>query len=166
MKNCWIVLAAVLLLTPCFAEMKGAVRTENGSVSGVAGERDTNITAFKGIPYAEPPVGNLRWTAPRPAQKWKGGRKAEKCGDSCAQTFPKAAPATEDCLYLNLSPPDKAAGHRLIVMFWIHGGGFFVGSPREDLYDGEEISRKGVVVVTVNYRLGVLGFLAHPELTK
>src|SRR3954471_6688699 len=117
MKNCWIVLAGALLLTPCVAEMKGAVRTENGSVSGVAGERDTNITAFKGIPYAEPPVGNLRWTAPRPAQKWKGVRKAEKFGDSAAQTFPKAAPASEDCLYLNIWAPAKAAGDRLPVMF-------------------------------------------------
>ena len=166
MKNCWIVLAAVLLLTPCFPEMKGAVKTENGLVSGAAGERDANITAFKGIPYAEPPVGNLRWTPPRPARNWKGVRKAENFGDSCAQSFPKAVPASEDCLYLNIWTPAKSAGDRLPVMFWIHGGGFFVGSPREDLYDGEEISKKGVVVVTVNYRLGVFGFLAHPDLTK
>jgi para-nitrobenzyl esterase len=166
MKNCWIVLAALLLLTPCFAEIKGAVKTEGGMVSGVAGVRDANITSFKGIPYAEPPIGNLRWTAPRPARSWKGVRQADNFGDSCAQTFPKAAPSSENCLYLNIWTPSKSGADRLPVMFWIHGGGFFVGSPREDLYDGEELAKKGVVVVTVNYRLGVFGFFAHPELTK
>lgn len=78
MRNCWIVLVtSVLLLTPCLAEVKGAVRTENGMVSGVAGERDASITAFKGIPYAEPPIGNLRWTAPRPPKSWQGVRKTD-----------------------------------------------------------------------------------------
>jgi para-nitrobenzyl esterase len=165
-KNCWIVLATAVLLTPYFAEMKRAVRTESGLVSGVAAT-DASVIVFKGIPYAEPPLGNLRWTAPRPPLRWDGVRNADHFSDACAQIFPKADfPKSEDCLCLNVWTPAKSRGAGLPVMVCIHGGGLMVGSPREALYDGEELARKGVVVVTVNYRLGIIGFFAHPELTK
>jgi para-nitrobenzyl esterase len=115
-KNCWIVLATAVLLTPCFAEMKRAVRTESGLVSGVAA-RDASVTVFKGIPYAEPPLGNLRWTAPRPPLSWEGVRNADHFSDACAQIFPKADfPKSEDCLYLNIWTPAKSSGAGLPMM--------------------------------------------------
>lgn len=166
MKRSWVLFAAMLLATPCFAEITNPVQIETGLVSGIAGI-DSNVTVFKGIPYAEPPVGNLRWTAPRAPLSWKGVRKADQFGDACAQVFPKGDfPKSEDCLYLNVWTPAKFGGASLPVMVWIHGGGMRVGSAREALYDGEEQAKKGVVVVTLNYRLGVIGFFAHPELTK
>jgi para-nitrobenzyl esterase len=165
-KTCLAVLAAMLFMTTCFAEMKDPVRTESGLVSGAPG-RDASVTAFKGIPYAEPPLGSLRWTAPRPPRRWEGVRKADQFSDACAQVFPNGDfPKSEDCLYLNVWTAAKSAGAGLPVMVWIHGGGLRVGSSREALYDGEELAKKGVVVVTLNYRLGIFGFFAYPELTK
>jgi para-nitrobenzyl esterase len=159
-------LVFVLLLTSASAEVKKAVRTENGLVSGTPG-RDATITVFEGIPYAQPPVGDLRWLAPRPPHQWSGVLKADHFSDGCAQNFPKADfPRSEDCLYLNIWTPAKLGNEGLPVMVWIHGGGLRVGSAREALYNGEEIARKGVVVVSLNYRLGIFGFFAHPELTK
>ncbi len=160
-------LMVVALLTGlCFAELKDPVKTEGGLVRGAAG-RDVNIAAFKGIPYAQPPVGELRWTEPMAAHPWKGIRHADRFSDACAQNFPQGDfPKSEDCLYLNVWTPAKSTKARLPVMVYIHGGGLRVGSSREALYDGEELARKGVVVVTFNYRLGILGFLAHPELTR
>ena len=156
-----------LLLTPlCFAEIKETVKTESGLVRGASG-RDAGITVFKGIPYAAPPVGELRWTEPRAAHPWKGIRNTNHFSDACAQIFPQGDfPKSEDCLYLNVWTPAGSRKDALPVMVYIHGGGFRVGASREALYDGEELARKGVVVVTLNYRLGVLGFFSHPELTK
>ena len=166
MKKYWIVITGVLLVVPCFAEMKRPVRTESGLVSGIAA-RDAQITVFKGIAYAQPPVGNLRWAAPRPPDRWEGVRKADHYADACAQVFPKGDfPKSEDCLYLNVWTPATSSDAKLPVMVWIHGGGLRVGSAREALYDGEELSKKGIVVVTLGYRLGLLGFLAYPELTQ
>lgn len=166
MKSWWLAIVALLLATSSFAEMKDPVRTESGLVSGVAG-RDASVTVYKGIPYAEPPIGNLRWTPPRPLRSWEGVRKADNFSDACAQIFPNGDfPKSEDCLYLNVWTPAKSGGAGLPVMVWIHGGGLRVGSSREALYDGEELAKKGVVVVTLNYRLGIFGFFAYPELTK
>jgi para-nitrobenzyl esterase len=166
MKNHRFAIASVLMAVPCFAGIKDAIQLDTGLVGRVPG-RDASITAFKGIPYAKPPVGDLRWTPPSPPLAWKGVRKADQFSAGCAQDFPQADfPKSEDCLYLNLWTPAKSAAAGLPVMVWIHGGGMRVGSAREALYDGEEMSRKGVVVVTLNYRLGVIGFLAHPELSK
>ena len=165
MKTFWAVLSTVLMVATCYSQIKQSLRTDSGLFSGVPG-RDPSITAFKGIPYAEPPVRNLRWVEPRPPHHWEGVRKADHFGDGCVQNFPKGDfPKSEDCLYLNVWTPakDKAA---LPVMVYIHGGGLRVGSAREALYDGEELAKKGIVVVTLNYRLGILGFFAHPELTK
>ena len=107
MKFLCAVCVAALLTTPCLAEMKAPVHTETGVVSGVAG-RDAAITVFKGIPYAEPPVGALRWTAPQPAKAWSGVRKADHFSDGCAQIFPQGKfPKSEDCLYLNVWTPGE-----------------------------------------------------------
>jgi para-nitrobenzyl esterase len=159
MKYLWVVFASVLFGVSCLAEAKSPVRTESGLVSGVAG-RDATITVFKGIPYAEPPVGNLRWKPPRSPHSWQGVRRADHFSDACAQIFPKLDFAkTEDCLYLNIWTPTTSATAGLPVLVWIHGGGFRVGSGREPLFDGEEVAKKGLVVVTLNYRLGIIGFL-------
>jgi len=130
------------------------------------------VSVFKGIPYAAEPVGPLRWRAPQPVTPWKGARSAEKYGANSLQSIvfddidPMAAGVSEDCLFLNIwTPAAPGAAERLPVMFWIHGGGFVVGSGAEPRYDGANLAGKGIVVVTVNHRLNALGFLAHPELT-
>jgi para-nitrobenzyl esterase len=162
----YIAAITIALSVPCFGQMTNPVKTETGLVRGVPG-RDANITVFKGLPYAAPPVGNLRWKMPQRARAWQGVRIADKFGNGCAQNFPTAGfPKSEDCLYLNVWTPAKAGDATLPVMVWIHGGGLRVGSASEPIYDGEELARKGVVLVTFNYRLGVFGFFSHPELTK
>jgi para-nitrobenzyl esterase len=146
------------------------VKTAAGIVRGKAGS-EGRIRVFKGIPYAAPPVGEGRWREPRPALPWDGVREATAFGAQCVQgpvfgdiTFP--IPASEDCLSLNVWTPAAKASDRLPVMVWIHGGGFQAGASSEPRHDGWAFARKGVVLVTVNYRLGVFGFLAHPELTR
>jgi para-nitrobenzyl esterase len=152
----------------------GRVRTDRGVVEGVPAS-DPSVTVFLSIPYAAPPVGDLRWRAPQPAAPWSGVRRAGRFSRSCMQASPSAlGPWTEeymdqnerseDCLYLNVWTGDTRG--RRPVYLWIHGGAFDQGSTSVALYDGEGLARKGVVVVTVNYRLGVFGFFAHPELTR
>jgi len=148
------------------------VKTEQGKVHGKA-INDGKVRAFLGMPYAAPPVGALRWKAPEHAAKWKGERDATKYGARCLQgrvfadmVFQDAAPS-EDCLYLNVFAPDSAKGKsKLPVMFWIHGGGYVGGSASEPRHNGDFLPTKGVVLVTINYRLGVFGFLATSELAK
>jgi len=144
------------------------IRTEAGLVSGVPG-RDVAMTVYKGIPYAAPPVGALRWRAPVPATAWKGVRKAERFGNLCPQPGGEARgtmPMDEDCLTLNLWSGPHVAGEKRPVLVWIYGGGFIAGTGAQPDFDGEGLARKGVVVVTFNYRLGALGFLATPELSR
>lgn len=146
------------------------VRTQAGLVEGIT-TSGSPVRVFRGIPFAAPPVGELRWQAPRPVSPWQGVRKATGFGARCMQ-----APvfsdmifrdqASEDCLYLNVWTPATSDTARLPVMVWIYGGGFQAGSASEPRQDGERLARKGVVVVSFNYRLGVFGFLSHPELTK
>lgn len=131
------------------------------------------VRTFKGIPFAAPPVGDLRWREPQPAPKWSGVRKADEFGPRCMQrTGPgadywfRSASASEDCLYLNVWTPAKSARERLPVLVYIYGGGFQNGDGSEPRYDGANMASKGMVAVTLNYRLGVFGFFAHPELTK
>jgi para-nitrobenzyl esterase len=134
----------------------GAVR---GAISG-------GIRAFRGIPYAAPPVGDLRWRPPQPHARWVGVRNATQFGSSCPQTLgPFGVPSTdEDCLFLNVYTPAAATvGSKLPVMFWIHGGALITGESTD--YDPTALVKHGVIVVTVNYRLGLLGFLAHPALS-
>jgi para-nitrobenzyl esterase len=144
------------------------VKTTGGLVQGAAiGE--TGIRVFKGIPYAAPPVGDLRWQAPRPAVPWQGVRDVTAFGPACMQgkifgdiSFSELS---EDCLSLNIWAP-AGARKRQPVMVWIHGGGFQAGGGSEPRHDGQAFARKGIVLVTINYRLGIFGFFAHPDLTR
>ena len=131
-----------------------------------------DLRVFKGIPYALPPVGSARWKPPSPMPRWAGVRKATEFGPACFQ--PKAqlssiyawtpVPMSEDCLTLNIWAPTGA--RKAPVFFWIHGGALTTGSSRDALYDGARLAEQGIVVVSINYRLGVLGWLAHPELSE
>src|SRR5437870_5446798 len=130
------------------------------------------IAAFKGIPFAAPPTGALRWRPPQPVAKWDGIRKAEEFSPRCLQGAPgggrggaPAPPTSEDCLYLNVWTGAKSFSERLPVIVFAYGGGFTSGAGSEPRYDGEALAKKGIVFVTYNYRLGVFGFFAHPELT-
>ena len=130
------------------------------------------VRCFKGIPYAAPPVGPLRWRAPRPLQPWTGIRPTGEFGMNALQVQvfadidPSKPGVSEDCLYLNVWTPGQLDGsERLPVMFWIHGGGFAAGHGAEPRYDGSRLAARGIIVITVNYRLGAFGFLAHPALT-
>ena len=152
------------------AAISDPVHTESGLVSGVSGTTD-DVHVYKGIPYAAPPVGDLRWREPRPPSHWDGVRKADAFSPVCMQQRrgPAASsePApSEDCLYLNIWTAAKSASERRPVIVWTYGGGFTSGAGSLPMYDGDALARKGVVVVTYNYRLGIFGFLAHPELTN
>jgi para-nitrobenzyl esterase len=160
---------------PLSAAITQAVKVQGGQLQGVPG-KDAAITAFKGIPFAAPPVGDLRWRAPKSVAAWQGVRKADQFGNSCMQTivaerkpwtyeFMTHTEISEDCLYLNVWTGAKAAGEKRPVYVYIHGGGNTEGSGAVPSYDGEGMAKKGVVVVTVNYRLGILGFFTHPDLT-
>jgi para-nitrobenzyl esterase len=142
------------------------VKVESGLIEGTF---EDGLAVYRGIPYAAPPIGDLRWQPPQPVPEWQGVRKADKFGAPPVQTNPALAsvPYTpdEDCLYLNVWTPAKQATEKLPVMFWIHGGGFTAGATAEQLYHGEHLAKKGVIVVTVGYRLGVFGFLAHTGLS-
>lgn len=146
------------------------VKTEQGQVRGKY-INARQVRAFLGIPYAAPPAGDLRWRPPQPPERWKEVRDASHYGHRCMQgriyedmVFQDSGPS-EDCLYLNVFTPAKADRHKkLPVMFWIHGGGFQAGSASEPRHDGDYLPLKGVVLVTINYRLGVFGFLATPGL--
>jgi para-nitrobenzyl esterase len=149
------------------------VKVEQGLLSGTTGNH-ANMRVFRGVPFAAPPVGELRWKAPQVPVPWKGTREAKEFSPVCWQSpYPDAArlyqselPArNEDCLYLNIWTPAKTAAEHLPVMVWIHGGAFTRGSGSNLSYDGEILARKGTVVVTINYRLGMFGFFAHQELT-
>ncbi len=124
------------------------------------------VAAFKNIPFAQPPVGELRWREPLPAKAWSGVRDATTFGPMCNQNDNKQLPHSEDCLQLNVWTPKWPLTSPFPVMVWIHGGGNTAGSGVEALFNGEVLARHGVVVVNVNYRLGVFGFFAHPGLTK
>ena len=144
------------------------IKTEAGLVESVS--RD-GVTVYKGIPYAAPPVGDLRWRDPQPVTPWPGVKQADHFSPECMQmgAYPPDAPAepmSEDCLYLNLWKPDTPDNGKLPVMVWIYGGALQNGSGSVPLYAGDVLAKHGVVVVTFNYRLGVFGFLAHPELSQ
>jgi para-nitrobenzyl esterase len=143
------------------------VRTEGGWVSGV--NASATVHTYRGIPYAAAPVGELRWRAPQRPAPWNGIRDATAFGPDCVQPqeYPelRGAGMSEDCLSVNVWSPAKGPADRLPVMVWIHGGGFTYGSGSHPSYDGTALASRGVVVVTLNYRLGLLGFMAHPQLT-
>src|SRR5690349_10186489 len=140
----------------------GAVR---GAVEG-------SLHVFRGIPFAQPPVGDLRWRPPVPLARWKGVRDATQFGAACYQPPPrlsniyvgKPVPMSEDCLTLNIWAPTGVT--KAPVFFWIYGGALQSGASRDPIYDGKRLAERGIVVVSINYRLGVLGWLAHPELSS
>jgi len=172
-----VVLLFTITCLPALGALKAPVKVSGGLIQG-APAADPSITAFRGIPYAAPPLGDQRWKAPQPVVGWKGVRIADKFGNVCMQNptipgsfyqiefYAKPEPMSEDCLYLNVWTAAVSSAETRPVMVWIHGGGYVEGSGSLPSFNGEALARKGVVIVTINYRLGVFGFLAHPELTK
>ena len=137
------------------------VSVEQGQLQGT---KEEGLTVFRGVPFATPPVGELRWRPPQPVAKWEGLRPADKFAPQCVQSI-QAPAMSEDCLYLNVWTPAKSPSARVPVLVWIFGGGFNVGATSVPTYSGEQLARKGVVLVSISYRLGALGFLAHPGLS-
>jgi para-nitrobenzyl esterase len=169
MYKCLIMVGLLLgfALAPCRANAQPVV-TESGQIES---SQTAAIQSYKGIPYAAPPVGPLRWRPPQPAVQWRGVRKATSYSPACPQlgNYPADAPqepTSEDCLTLNVWAPANRKVGKLPVMVWIHGGGLMNGSGSVPQYAGDRLAARGVVVVTINYRLGALGFLAHPELNR
>ena len=147
------------------AVIAGPVKVEGGLLTG---SLENGVTVYRGVPYAAPPVGELRWKAPQPPAKWQGVREATKDAAPCIQSNGAISylPApSENCLYLNIWTPVKSASERLPVLMWIHGGGFTAGAAAERLFGGAHLAKRGVVFVSVEYRLGAIGFLAHPGLS-
>lgn len=160
----------LILSTGLFAADK--VKTANGTVETTKAAKD-GVRSFKGIPFAQPPVGDLRWQAPQPPKNWAGVRKADDFGPRCMQhTGPNADywfrsnGMSEDCLYLNVWTAAKSNKEKLPVLVYVFGGGFQNGDGSEPRYDGESMARKGIVAVSLNYRTNIFGFFSHPELTK
>ena len=169
------------LLLLCFSILAHAqntiVKTANGKIEGIY-NADKTIRIFKSVPFAEPPVGNLRWKAPQPVKNWNGIKKCIAFSASPIQNKPvpfmcwseefiaQPEPLSEDCLYLNIWTSAKTKNEMQPVFVWIYGGGLSSGSSNCAVYDGEEMAKKGVVFVSINYRVGSFGFLAHPELSK
>lgn len=166
----WLSLATLLatLSAASCVPLQDPVRLTSGPITGSVAE---GVHVYKGIPYAKPPVGNLRWCAPQPPEPWTDARRCLTYGPSCPQgDSPLDRDAatlnqSEDCLYLNVWSPAQDTGEKLPVMFWIHGGGLVQGSGSKPFYEGTSLARRGVVLVTINYRLGALGFFTHPDLT-
>ena len=142
----------------CLAQQPAPVKVEQGLVQGVS---EDGLTVYRGIPFAAPPVGDLRWRAPMPATNWNGILLADKFGPTPVQ----GGRGSEDCLYLNVWSPAKSAKDRIPVLVWIYGGGFTAGATSDASYNGANLAKKGVVLVSIAYRVGQLGFLAHPELS-
>src|SRR6266849_3278495 len=152
------------------AQMPPRVTVDAGALEGAI-DSASGVLVFFGIPYAAPPLGPLRWRPPQPAQHWSGIREAKRLSHNCMQVHvwddidPFTAGVSEDCLYLNVwTTKVGSSAPRRPVMVWIHGGGFFAGFGGEERHNGARLAEKGAVLVTLNYRLGPLGFLAHPAL--
>ena len=145
------------------AAIDDPVHLTTGQISG-ADLPNSDVRAFKGIPFAAPPTGDLRWRAPKPAAHWDGIKKADQFSPTCMQSNGNGS--SEDCLYLNVWTGAKSASEKRPVMVWIYGGGYTGGSGSQAMYDGEALAHKGVIVVTFNYRLGAFGFFSHPDLTR
>ena len=165
-------LAAALLAAAPAAADTGRAPVVDAPAGSVRGQTEGNLRVFRGIPYAEPPVGARRWRPPAPLARWRGVRAADAFGPACVQPqsgqlsniYSNAPmPVSEDCLTLNVWAPARA--RRAPVIVWIHGGALWTGSSREALYDGTRLAQRGVILVSINYRLGVLGWLAHPGLS-
>ena len=171
MKRSMLAGAVLFGLLPFRLADAPRVKIDTGTLQGVV-DSTSGVLVFRGIPYAAPPVGELRWRAPQPAAKWSGVRDASKLGHNCMQHQPYddidpfTAGVSEDCLYLNVWTATLNPKQKRPVMVWIHGGGFWAGFGGEERHNGAPLAKKGAVVVTLNYRLGPFGFLAHPALAS
>ncbi|HKM92196.1 MAG TPA: carboxylesterase family protein [Prolixibacteraceae bacterium] len=155
-------ISVIFMLNACSTLSPEQVKVEQGIVQGTI---EDELRVFKGIPFAAPPLGDLRWKAPQPAEKWKGIKDATAYAPAAFQGGNPPSGKSEDCLYLNVWTPAKSAEDKIPVLVWIYGGGFSFGSTAESGYDGTNLAKKGVVLVSIAYRVGQLGFLAHPELS-
>ena len=177
-RYCVIFLSLILtMVVSCAPEDAGTdalldpVKIDTGFISGtMIGDVGDEVRIYRGIPYAAPPVGDLRWKPPQPADSWPGIRECTAFGNSSPQpmavTDMRDMPKSEDCLYLNVLTPAKAASDNLPVMVWLHGGGYTMGSASMPPYGSPRLPQNGVVLVTANMRLGPLGLLAHPLLSQ
>jgi para-nitrobenzyl esterase len=167
------ILACVVMLAAAGSTLAQSqfdtVKVTGGTVQGVAGG---NIVSFKGIPFAAPPIGDMRWHAPQPVKNWPGVKRTDTFGAGCMQDpsmavmFGAPPKVSEDCLYLNVWTPAHTPSERLPVMVWIYGGAFAAGMTSIPMYDGTHLAQKGVVLVSIAYRVGPFGFLAHPQLSR
>jgi para-nitrobenzyl esterase len=156
------ILAGLVASTP--TAWSTPVRVDGGLIEGAVQD---GIRIWQGIPYAAPPVGDLRWRAPQAVIPWRGVRAATSFSAACRQTAPWIkTPQSEDCLYLNVWAPPAPKGEKLPVMVWLYGGGYYFGTGAQPLYDGAHMASHGVIVVTLNYRVGVFGFFSHPDLAS
>ena len=167
-NSAWLVLALLTLASSAAAQ--NTVQTAGGTVEGTTPAK--GIRLFRGVPFAAPPVDELRWRAPQPVKPWTGVRTAKQFGPRCMQHAAfgdmgfRSSGVSEDCLYLHVWTPANSANEKLPVLVYFYGGGFVAGDGSEPRYDGESMARRGIVALTVNYRLGAFGFMAHPELTR
>lgn len=155
-----LILIVTLLILGCYKTQSSLVRVESGMVQGTT---ENGLTIFKGIPFAAPPVNDLRWKAPQPVAQWDTVLQADTFGPDPIQGWGSPEGKSEDCLYLNVWTPAKFINDKIPVLVWIYGGGFNGGAT--SYYNGEHLARKGVVLVSIAYRVGQLGFMAHPELS-
>ncbi|KQX25101.1 MULTISPECIES: carboxylesterase/lipase family protein [unclassified Sphingomonas] len=166
----WLAIAGAVAGLALGSPLSAEIRVESGLLADAPADLN-GVRAFKGIPYAAPPVGPLRWREPHPAPAWAGVRAVDRFGARCMQQpglgnlDPLNPLMSEDCLYLNIWAPAAKAGAKLPVYVWVHGGGYNLGAGSEPYYSGARLAAKGVIVVTLNYRLNVFGFMSHPELT-
>jgi para-nitrobenzyl esterase len=169
----YIAILGALLCAVCWgqSQVTAASATSAPSASINSGELRGSLTTdgeavFKGIPFAQPPTGNLRWHEPLPVKAWTGVREATAFSAACVQGGAQGVNSSEDCLYLNVWTPAWPMKKPAAVLVWIYGGGNFAGATSDPIFNGESLARHGVVLVTANYRLGAFGFFAHPELSK
>jgi para-nitrobenzyl esterase len=161
-RSIWLAIPFLFAAHLCLAQQPAPVRVEQGLVQGAS---EDGLTVYRGIPFATPPVGDLRWRAPQPAAKWADVRQTTTFGPKPIQGSGTGPDMSEDCLYLNVWTPAQSANDRIPVLVWIYGGGFAFGSTSEPVHSGEKLAQKGVLLVSIAYRVGQLGFLAHPELS-
>jgi para-nitrobenzyl esterase len=168
LRKAFLLMAATVATTAMAADR---VKIASGTLEGTVNS-DSSLRIFRGVPFAAPPVGDLRWRPPQPVQHWRGVRQAVDFGPRCVQgrvfddiVF-RSKEMSEDCLSLTIWTPARSQGEKLPVYVWFYGGGFAAGAGDEARYDGESFAKHGIVVVNANYRLGIFGFFAHPELTQ
>ena len=161
-NKAFLIASIILMVVSCAPKHPAQVMVEEGLLQG---KIENGLAVYKGIPFAAPPVGDLRWKAPQPPEKWDSIMHVDEFAPAPFQGGNPPSGISEDCLYLNVWTPAKSSKEKLPVIVWIYGGGFSFGSTAEPVYNGEKLAKKGVVFVSIAYRVGQLGFLAHPELS-